>query len=90
MGSTCRQHEKFFETGRTGAVFQMLEQAFTIALRLRVGTHRQASHLSHFFSREGIERGATENDAVMLDDREIVDLAFNQFAAPFDERAIGL
>jgi hypothetical protein len=67
----------------------VLENAFAIALGLHFRIDGQACHFGHFLFREGIERGAAEDHAIVLDDGEIVDFAFDQLAAALDQRAVG-
>ena len=82
------EHEQLAQAGGARAVFHVLEQPLAVALRLRIGTDDQAGHLGHAFGRERVERRAAEDHAVVLDHREVVDLAFDQFAAALDQRAV--
>ena len=84
------QHEQLRHAGRAGAVFHVLQDAFAVALGLRVRAHGQARHLGHLRFRERVQRGAAEDDAVVLDHGKLFDLAFDQLARTFHERAVRL
>src|SRR5688572_11356014 len=66
------------------------QQALTRARAAKVRVHGEAGELARSLLGEGIERGAADDHAVVLEHHEAPDLALEQIAIALDQRAVGL
>ena len=69
-------------------MFDALEHALPVSLALHVGADGQRSHLGSSGFGVGVQRGAGEDHAVVLDHRVVADIALDLGAAAFDQRAV--
>ena len=67
-----------------------LKHPLAVSLALHVGADRQRRHLGSSGFGVGVERGAGEDHAVVLDYRVVADVALDLGAAAFDQRAVFL
>ena len=88
MRRLCRQNEQCLESLGPCPVFNVVQDSFTISFTLNIRIDNQASHFRHFFGRERIQGGTSENHSIMFDHGEIFDLTLEQFPSAFDERPV--
>ena len=66
----------------------MAKQTLSVTKTLVGDINGQRSHFSEFFLRELIKRGTAVNDAVVLENSEVRDVAFKFLAGPFDKGSV--
>ena len=79
-----------FDAERLRPMFDSLENPLAVALALNLRRYRERRQFGGAGFRIRIQRGAAENDSVVLDDGIGGDVAFDFRAAALDERAVAL
>src|ERR1700744_37521 len=82
------EHEYRLDAECLCAMFDSLENPVAIALALNLRRYRERRQFGGAGFRIRIQRGATENDSVVLDDGIGGDVAFDFRAAALDQRAV--
>src|SRR6201996_9482085 len=82
------EHEYRLDAECLCAMFDSLQNSIAVALALNLRRYRQCRQFRGAGFRIGIQRRATENDSVVLDDGIGGDIAFDFRAAALDERAV--
>src|SRR3989442_8019828 len=83
------EREELAQLERLGTLLAGEQQPLAIAGVAIFGCHRETGELRALVVRERIQRRAAADHAVVLDDEEVADFGFEQFAAPLHQRAIG-
>ena len=81
MLGTRRQHEEALDARLFRAALDTLHQLLAVTPFAVLGADRQAGELG-IIIRMTIEGRATDNDAVVLDDGKMFDLALEEFTRP--------
>ncbi len=82
------EHKNAVQSQRPSALFDVFEDALAIALTLGGRVNGERGHFAGFLLGVGVERGAAEDDAVVLQYRVVADVAFDFGAATLDQHAL--
>src|SRR4029079_13638313 len=85
-----REDEDTFEPEGAGALLDALQYPLAVALALDLRGNGERRHLAGPRLRIGIERGAAEDHAVVLDHGVVADVALDLGPVALDERAVAL
>ena len=83
----CGENEQFVDILCDGFVFDVFKQAFAVSLVAVIRVDRQTGEFARVFFGKRIQRGAAEDDTIVLEYGKTVDFDFQQFPSTPDQDA---
>src|ERR1700682_3500465 len=84
------EHEQARKPELASALLDLVQERLAVPFAAEIGIHRQRGELARLFRRERVQRGAADNDAIVLCHHEALDLHLEAFARTPDEHTLVL